>query len=139
MKRLTDLWIRIAVVYFGVGVLMGAAMGATHNFTLRPVHVHVNLLGWVSMFLIGLLHQYLADSLNLRLARVQFWIYQTAVPVMLLALTGLMLGHAAFEPVLGVASIAVCVSVLMLVFNVFWRSGLKTVEDGATGTACATL
>lgn len=128
MKRLTDLWIRIAVAYFAVGVLMGAAMGASHNFTLRPVHAHVNLLGWVSMFLMGLLHQHLADSLNLRLARVQFWIYQTAVPVMLFALTGLMLGHAALEPVLGLASIAVCVSVLILTLNVLWSGATRSGE-----------
>ena len=76
MKRLTDLWIRIAVAYFAVGVPW-VLRWVPHNFTLRPVHAHVNPAGWVSMFLMGLLHQHLADSLNLRLARVQFWIYQT--------------------------------------------------------------
>lgn len=132
MKRLIDLWILTAVAYFVVGVIMGTVMGATHNFTLRPVHVHVNLLGWVSMVLIGLIHQHFAMTLNLKLARVQFWVYQAAVPVMLVALSQVLMGNTAFEPVLGAASVAVTLSVLMLAFNVGWR---RAQAPGVSGAA----
>ena len=30
---------------------MGLMMGASQDFTLRPVHVHVNLLGWTTLAL----------------------------------------------------------------------------------------
>ena len=43
--------IRIAGVYLLVGMVMGIVMGATENFALRPVHAHVNLLGWVGLAL----------------------------------------------------------------------------------------
>ena len=57
-------WLRIAVVYFVLGVALGVVMGATNNFTLRPVHVHLNLLGWVSMALIGLIGHFYPATLR---------------------------------------------------------------------------
>lgn len=44
-------FLKIAVVYFSIGVLIGLTMGIIHDFTLTSVHAHVNLLGWVSMAL----------------------------------------------------------------------------------------
>ena len=31
-------WLKLAVVYLLAGVVLGIAMGASHDFTLRPVH-----------------------------------------------------------------------------------------------------
>ena len=46
-------WLKLAIAYLIVGVGFGIAMGATENFTLRPVHAHINLLGWTTMALAG--------------------------------------------------------------------------------------
>lgn len=43
-----------------LGMGMGIAMGITQDFTLAPVHAHLNLLGWVSMMLYGLYYRGLA-------------------------------------------------------------------------------
>lgn len=47
-------WLRLAAVYFAVGVILGVLMGASGDHSLFPLHAHINLLGWVSMALIGL-------------------------------------------------------------------------------------
>ena len=39
--------IRLAAVYLVIGVTMGIVMGTMHQFTLAPVHAHINLLGFV--------------------------------------------------------------------------------------------
>ncbi len=52
------------------GVSLGMFMGIAHDFTLVPVHAHINLIGWVSMFVFGAyyrLHPHLAG----RLAKLQ--------------------------------------------------------------------
>ena len=51
-------FLRLAAIYAIAGVSLGIVMAASHDFTFRPVHVHVNLLGWVSMalFEIGRAH-----------------------------------------------------------------------------------
>ena len=49
--NLSNTFLRVAVVFSLIGVGMGYVMGATQNFAGAPVHAHINLLGWVSMFL----------------------------------------------------------------------------------------
>ena len=41
-------FLRIAVLWFAACVMLGAWIGATHQFGDRQVHVHGNLLGWAS-------------------------------------------------------------------------------------------
>ena len=49
-------YFRIASLYLLAGVVMGIVMAASENVTLRPVHAHLNLLGWVSLALFGLFY-----------------------------------------------------------------------------------
>lgn len=39
------------------GMNLGIWMGLSQDFTLAPVHAHINLLGWVTMALYGLYHR----------------------------------------------------------------------------------
>jgi hypothetical protein len=114
-------WLKAAVVYFVIGVGMGIYMGASHDHTLKPVHAHVNLLGWASMALIGFYVLHFGDRLNRRLARIQFWLHQVGAVILLVGLSLLVLGHTAVEPVVGITSIVVGASVLLFAVNV-WRS-----------------
>ena len=114
-------WLKAAVVYFVIGVGMGIYMGASHDHTLKPVHAHVNLLGWASMALIGFYVLHFGDRLNRRLERIQFWLHQVGAVILLVSLSLLVLGNTAVEPVVGITSIVVGASVLLFAVNV-WRS-----------------
>ena len=116
-------WFRLAAVYFAVGVTLGVAMGASGNHALFPVHAHVNLLGWVSMALFGLIGAVGPRVMQGRVATAQFWMHNLGVPVMLGALALRLKGAAAAEPVIGIASIVVGVSVLLFAWLVFTRIG----------------
>jgi hypothetical protein len=39
------------------GTSLGIAMGISHDFSLAPVHAHLNLLGWASLALMGLTYR----------------------------------------------------------------------------------
>lgn len=54
MSKLPLLFLSTAAACLLVGVGMGIAMGITHDFSLSPVHAHLNLLGWTSLALMGL-------------------------------------------------------------------------------------
>jgi hypothetical protein len=82
------------------------------------VHAHINLLGWASMAIIGLLHHVFAKQLVNKIAVAQFWLHQLAFPVMMVALAFLLKGNAAMEPVTGITSLVVGVSVLLFAYNV---------------------
>lgn len=111
-------WIKMAAIYLVVGVGLGMHMGMSHDFSLTPVHAHANLLGWATMAVIGVVHHLFAKQLVNKIAHVQFWLHQVGTPVLLVALGIMLKGNAAAEPVVGIASLAVGVSVLLFLFNV---------------------
>ena len=115
-------WIRVALIYFVVAVCIGMFMGGSHDFRLRPVHVHANMLGWVSAALTGCVYFLFPQAATTRLARIHFWLYNLALPVMMVSLAVLYLGQAGAEPIVGVSSVAMVLAVLIFAFNV-WRYG----------------
>jgi hypothetical protein len=116
-------WFRLAVVYFAIGVGLGVTMGASGDHSLFAVHAHVNLLGWVSMALFGLMGTVRPSITEGRIAAAQFWTWNIGVPVMLGALTLRLKGFPSVEPVIGIASLLIGCSVLLFVWLVFARIG----------------
>jgi len=118
-------WLRLAALYFAIGVILGVVMGASGDHSLFPLHAHINLLGWVSMALFGLIG-IVCPSVSIgRIATAQFWMHNVGVPVMLGALALKLKGSEAAEPVLGVASIIVGLSVVLFAWLVFTRIGAQ--------------
>jgi|KBSSwiStaDraftv2_1062776.scaffolds.fasta_scaffold19903_7 hypothetical protein len=121
LSSLPLLWIRIAVIYFVVAVALGVFMGASHDHSLFPLHAHLNLLGWVSMTLFGLLgtaFPAIADNL---LAKMHFWIYNIALPILAYALCRVLKGEVAMEPIVGIASATTALSILLFASNVMFN------------------
>jgi len=112
-------WLKLAVLYLIVGVGLGIAMGATENFTLRPVHAHVNLLGWTTMALAGLVYSIFPEAGLSRLAKVHFWLANVSLPVMSIALTLLLLGARQVIPVLAASEVIAAAGILAFAANLF--------------------
>lgn len=84
---MSNAFLRLSVLFIVLGVSLGYWMGATHNFLLSPVHAHVNLLGWVSMFLYGLFYRSFPDAASGLLPKVHMALAVTGMPVMMIGLT----------------------------------------------------
>jgi hypothetical protein len=113
------IWLKLSVIYLIVGVAMGIFMGASHDMTLRPVHAHVNLLGFTTLALAGLIYSVFPDAGASRLAKVHFWLMNLALPVMMLSLGALLLGNQAVLPALVVSEFMAAGGVLAFAANVF--------------------
>jgi hypothetical protein len=125
-------WFRLAALYFAIGVMLGVAMGASGDHSLFAVHAHVNLLGWVSMALFGIIGTAHPSITEGRAAAAQFWMYNIGVPVMLGALTLRLKGVASIEPLIGIAFVFVGCSVLLFVWLVFSRIGVTAMGLSST-------
>lgn len=112
-------WLKLSVVYLIVGIALGIAMGASHDFALRPVHAHLNLLGWTTLALAGLIYSIYPLAAASRLARMHFWLYNLALPPMMIALALLMKGDQAAVPVLAGAQMVLAAGVLAFAANLF--------------------
>jgi len=114
-------FLKTAVIYFVLAVALGIYMGATMNLAQIPVHAHLNLLGWVSMALFGLIYHAYPAAATTALARWHFWIHQLGVPALMVAVWVVHAGNAAADPVAGVLSIIVGIGIVLFAINV-WRT-----------------
>lgn len=118
-------WFRVAVVYFVAAVALGLMMGGSGDHSLMAVHAHLNLLGWVSMSLFGLIGLVYPAITEGRLARWQFWLYNLGLPAMLAALAAQLKGVDGFGPVLGIGSMVTGVGVALFAWLVITRAGIR--------------
>ncbi|WP_141432166.1 cytochrome-c oxidase [Bacillus sp. 03113] len=113
-------YLKVAAVYFTIGVLLGFVMGIAQDFRLASVHAHINLLGWVSMALFGIIYHFYPNAAETKVAKTQFWLHNIGIPVMQGGIAfEILTGITAVLPLIIVGSILVVVSVLLFTINVF--------------------
>jgi len=119
MNRMAGLFMKSAVIYALAGFALGVFMGAGHDFSLRSVHSHLNLVGWASMAVCAMYYQLVPAAAGLRVAKAHFYLANIGLLVMTIALGFLASGYAAAEAGAAIGSILTLVSILLFVFVVF--------------------
>lgn len=132
-------WLKLAVAYLIGGVALGIAMGSSQNFLMRPVHAHLNLLGWATMALAGLIYTVYPRAGRSRLATVHFWLHNTSLPVMMGSLALVLLGRTQVVPVLAAAEMVAAVGVLVFACNVFLNVKSPAASTAAVSSTGPTL
>src|SRR5271163_4015701 len=74
MARIDTAFLLVASVCLIIGVCLGIYMGVNEDFQLVAVHTHVNLVGWASLALFGVIYRLYPELAASRLARIQFWL-----------------------------------------------------------------
>lgn len=120
--RMARRWILIAVVYLLAGTIFGVIMGITHSFQYAPVHAHINLLGWATLALTGLIYRSYPKAGGSRLGVAHFWIYNLALPLLMVSLYLYFGGTTAVEPALGILSIITVLSLVIFAVNLFMNT-----------------
>lgn len=115
--------LRIAVVYWVLGVSWGIVMGATENFTDVPVHAHLNLLGWVSLGLCGLIYAKAPHLERSFLAKAHFWLHNLGLPPLMVAVWLIVNGRGEIGgPLAGIFSVVMGLGILSFAVNL-WLKG----------------
>lgn len=114
------------------GVSIGIFMAASHDHQLMPVHAHVNLVGWVSLALFGLVYRAYPELGRRRLAK---WHIMLAAPAALLMPAGIALAVLAQSETLAIIAslmwMGACIIFFLQLLSLF--SGKET--DPATVAA----
>ncbi|MYL32002.1 cytochrome-c oxidase [Pontibacillus yanchengensis] len=113
-------FLKMAVVYFLVGIGYGIYMDMTQDFDLKGAHAHINLAGWVSMALFGIIYHYF-QSIDNSLAKVHFWLYNIAMPIFMISLSFVLTGNISFVPGIIVGSNLLAIAVLVFASNVLFK------------------
>jgi hypothetical protein len=115
----SSLSFRLAVLFIIVGIAMGIGMAASQNHAIMPAHAHLNLLGWVSLFLFGIYYERRPVLDSSRLALIQVGVWSVGTVLLTVAVAALHLGYAAFEPIAAISSLIVLAAMLLFAYFVF--------------------
>jgi hypothetical protein len=122
--RLPQFCFLLASVTALVGMSLGIYMGLAHDHSLMPVHAHLNLLGWVTMFLMGLYYKTHERALG-RLATLQVTASVAGYVSMMAGLATLIsTGRESAMPLVIVGSLLVWLGMLAFIVIV-WRTGCQ--------------
>ena len=71
----------VAVLMVVAGMIWGIIMAVSQDHSAMPAHAHLNLLGWVSLFLFGLFYHLhpAIDRSRTALVQVSAWIIGTVI------------------------------------------------------------
>jgi hypothetical protein len=119
VSRTSTYFIRACILFGLVGMSLGIAMGASHDFTLAPVHAHINLLGWVSMVLFGLAYRVMPEMEVGPWPRIQLALAISGLALMAPGIAMIVYGMPMGEPVTILGSFLTLGSMLTFAAIVF--------------------
>jgi cbb3-type cytochrome oxidase subunit 1 len=122
-----------AVLMVLAGMVWGIIMAISQDHSAMPAHAHLNLLGWVCLFLFGIFYHLhpAIDRSRIALLQVYVWIVATVVTVIGVGLVHT--GHQVGDPIAAVGSLIITADMLLFGWLVVRR------EHFASGTRMAAV
>lgn len=115
-----------AVLMGTAGMIWGIVMAISNDHSAMPAHAHLNLLGWVSLFLFGVFY-HLHPAVDRRLAALaQVGIWAVATIVLSIGVALIHTGHAVGEPIAAISSLVVLADMLLFGWLVLTRERAVT-------------
>src|SRR5499427_8279795 len=122
---------RAAVVMVVAGMIWGIVMAITEDHSTFPAHAHLNLLGWVSLFLFGI-YYHLHPSLDRnRLASVQVWVWIAATIVLSIGVVLVHSGRTIGDPIAAVSSLVILADMLLFGWLVYRREPIELARSAS--------
>jgi hypothetical protein len=117
--KASTLSFQAAVIFAIAGMIWGITMGISENHSTLAAHAHLNLLGWVSLFLFGIyyrLHPSLEGATS-ALIQVTVWIIGTIIIAVGVGLATS--GHPIGEPIAAVGAFVALFDMMLFGWLVF--------------------
>jgi cbb3-type cytochrome oxidase subunit 1 len=119
---MSEKFLKAAVIYLLLGIAVGISMASSHNFADRPLHAHLNLLGWASMAIMALCYRAFPGLAQSPLANAHFWLYNLGAPLTLVGVLAIDHGRMdTGEPLAAIGSMVVAAGIFCFAVNV-WRN-----------------
>jgi hypothetical protein len=108
-----------AVCLATIGMLVGIIMAASGDHSVYPAHAHLNLLGWVSLFLIGIFYRFHPALDTSRIALTQAWVWICGSIVLSIGVAAIFLGHPELEVIAIIGSLIILADMVLFAYLVF--------------------
>lgn len=94
MSRWPNAFFMMAAIYIVIGTCWGMYMSVTHDFATSPAHAHLNLLGFVSLSIMGAFYALIGRNTPLWLVKTNFFLNNIGIIAMTTALLLMFTGKA---------------------------------------------
>ena len=126
---------RAAVLLAIAGMLWGIVMGISEDHSTMPAHAHLNLLGWVSLFLFGIYYHLHPTVDRNSLATLQVWIWIAGTIIMTIGVGLVHSGHEIGDPIAAVSSLLILADTLLFGWLVFRREPVEQTSQRSSVAA----
>jgi peptidoglycan/LPS O-acetylase OafA/YrhL len=117
--KASSLCFKAAVLLVLAGMVWGLQMAISGDHSAFPAHAHLNLLGWVCLFLFGIYYRLHPAHETSRFALTQIWIWIVGVIVQAIGVGLVHTGTPSAEPAAAGGSLVVLLGMLMFGWIVF--------------------
>ena len=117
--KASTLSFQAAVVFVIAGMIWGIIMAISEDHSAMPAHAHLNLLGWVSLFLFGVYYRLHPSLEGAKSAIGQVWAWIIGTIIVTIGVGLLHTGHAIGDPIAAVGSFVVLFDMLLFGWLVF--------------------
>ncbi len=78
-------WIKLAIIYLVVGIAVGLFMSATLQLKWGSAHAHVNLVGFATTAIFGVIYTVYPGAAKSAMGQAHFWLHNIGVPIFLVS------------------------------------------------------
>jgi hypothetical protein len=123
--KASSLSFQAAVLLLIVGMLWGISMAITDDHAAMPAHAHLNLLGFVALFLFGIFYHLhpATDRSRAALIQVSIWIIGTVILTIGVGLVHT--GHPIGDPIAAIGALTVLAGALLFGWLVVKRDAAE--------------
>ncbi len=121
LQSIDTYFLRVAALYALLGMSLGIWMGISGDHGQYPTHAHINLLGWVSFALYGLIYRSVPAAASSRLAPWHFGFANLGTVLLLSGVAGILSGHPALEPLAAAGSMVTLLGAVLFAVILFTR------------------
>jgi hypothetical protein len=117
--KASSLCFKAAVLFVLAGMVWGMQMAISQDHSAFPAHAHLNLLGYVSLFLFGFYYRAHPALERSRAAVVQVWLWIAGVVVQSIGVAMVHTGKPSGDPAAAIGSLMVVAAMLIFAWLLF--------------------
>lgn len=118
---LSRVLIVLSVLYFLTAIVLGNYMGIQQDFRLKHVHVHIAVLGWLSLAVLGLLYRVYPELERGWMPQVHLWLHNVGLLIFMGGFAYFAVSGDKFVAPIAVGAIAMSAGVVLLAIHVIAR------------------
>jgi cbb3-type cytochrome oxidase subunit 1 len=122
----STLCFRAAVLLLIAGMVWGLQMAISGDHSAFPAHAHLNLLGFVALFLFGIFYRLNPAVEARRLAVPQVWIWIVSTIIAAIGIGLVHTGHEIGDPIAAVGSLVIFADTLLFAWLLFQARPAET-------------